>query len=101
MGEAKDASKMGSNVKTDMSDTVEETKLRVIKITGLVLDSSRLWIKSTDEPANSGKCECRDAWVERQTLHPWLQLASPWEIAHVPWVLGELDSHFSFPLPPQ
>ena len=42
-------------------------QLRVTKIRGLVLDSSRLWIKSTDERADSGKCECRDAWVERQT----------------------------------
>lgn len=72
----------------------------MIKITGLFLDSSRLWIKSTDEPADSGNCECRDAWGETQTLHPRLKLASPWELARAPWELGKLGSHFRLPLPP-
>lgn len=47
MGEAKDGSKMGSDVKRDAGDTGREV-VWVIKIVGLLWDVSSLWVKSAD-----------------------------------------------------
>lgn len=47
MGEAKDGSKMGSDVKRDTGATGREV-VWVIKTVGLLLDVSSLWVKSAD-----------------------------------------------------
>lgn len=47
MGEAKDGSKMGSDMKRDTGDTGREV-VWVIKTVGLLLDVSSLWVKSAD-----------------------------------------------------
>lgn len=47
MGEAKDGSKIGSDVKRDTGDMGREA-VWVIKSVGLHLDVCSLWVKSTD-----------------------------------------------------